>query len=242
MRYLAECGSFIREYWRHFHTTGAILPSSRFLARALVSELRKPRGPATVLEVGPGTGSVTREIIRHLRPGDHLDVVEINEAFVALLRHRFDQEPAFRDRRGQVELIHVGIEDLIGDDKYDFIISGLPLNNFSVDQVRAIFRALKRLLKPGGTLSYFEYIFIRHLATPFASRRERRRLYRVGRVVERYIESCQTCSQQVLMNVPPAVARHLCLTPKAAAAATTNGGSPEPANQPQEASSRTSSV
>src|SRR6185312_11129733 len=72
-----ECGKFFRECRRHFHTTGAILPSSRFLARALVRPMRGPRPPWRILEVGPGTGSVTREIARRMLPGDRLDAVEI---------------------------------------------------------------------------------------------------------------------------------------------------------------------
>src|SRR5437763_11599688 len=65
MRYWVECGNFFRETRRHFSDTGALLPSSRFLARALVSELHK-RGdkgtsakPFRILEVGPGYGSVS---------------------------------------------------------------------------------------------------------------------------------------------------------------------------------------
>src|SRR5215210_7643620 len=81
MRYWLECGSFFREYRRHVRNTGALLPSSRFLARALVSELRRPRGPSRILEVGPGTGSVTREILRYFRSGDRLDAVEVNGRF-----------------------------------------------------------------------------------------------------------------------------------------------------------------
>src|SRR5713226_8428066 len=88
MRYWSECWSFFRETRRRFLQTGSILPSSRFLGRALASELGKPRGPARILEVGPGTGSVTREILRQLQPGDQLDLVEVNERFVDLLRGR----------------------------------------------------------------------------------------------------------------------------------------------------------
>jgi phospholipid N-methyltransferase len=98
---------------------------------------------------------------------------------------------------------------LPGDGIYDFIVSGLPINNFPVSQVREIFRAYKRLLKPGGTLSFFEYVLIRQLKSPFVSRRERRRLYRVGWVVERYIRDFQIRRQRVLINFPPAYARHL---------------------------------
>jgi phospholipid N-methyltransferase len=214
MRYWSECGSFIREYRRHVRSTGALLPSSRFLAGALVSELRRPRLPGRILEVGPGTGSVTLQIARHLLPGDRLDAVEINARFVALLHRRFDQEWGFRFHRHQIRLINSAVEELQGEGTYDFIISGLPLNGFPATQVREIFEAYRRLLKPGGTLTYYEYVFIRQLTTPFVNRRERRRLYRVGRVVTGYIRSFQVRRQQVLINVPPAIVRHLSLKPQ----------------------------
>lgn len=215
MRFWVECGDFIRESRRHFRDTGALLPSSRFLARALVSELGKWRGPSRILEVGPGTGSVTAQILRHLLPGDRLDLVEVNRHFIELLQGRFAKEGRFWRYRDQVKLIHAAVENLTGEANYDFIISGLPLNNFSVAQVREIYRVYNRLLKPGGTLTYYEYVFIRQLKSPFSDRRERRRLYRVGRVVGEYIRAYQVRRQRVFMNMPPAVVRHLRLKPSA---------------------------
>jgi phospholipid N-methyltransferase len=215
MRFWMECGDFLRESRRHFRDTGALLPSSRFLAHALVSELRKRRGPSRILEVGPGTGSVTLQILRHLLPGDRLDLVELNSHFINLLRRRFEREWKFWRHRQKAQLIHAAVEQLAGEQVYDYIISGLPLNNFPVAQVREIYRVYNRLLKPGGTLTYYEYVWIRQLKTPFADRRERRRLYGVGRVVTDYIRAYQVRRQRVLMNVPPAVVRHLRLKPSA---------------------------
>src|SRR5205809_5057230 len=123
MRFWVECGDFIRESKRHFRDTGALLPSSRFLARALVAELRKSRGPGRILEVGPGTGSVTAQILRLLLPADRLDAVEINAHFIKLLRCRFEREWTFWRCREQVRLIHAAVETLPGEGVYDFIIS-----------------------------------------------------------------------------------------------------------------------
>src|ERR1700722_14390690 len=181
MHLLAECGDFFREFRRHFRTTGAVLPSSRFLARALTTPLRQPRSPSRILEVGPGTGSVTRAIARRMGIGDRLDAVEINGHFVDLLRDRLETDKAYRHCRQQIEVIHAPLEELVGESVYDFIVSGLPLNNFPVAQVRQILAAYGRLLKPGGTLSYYEYALVRQLKWPLVDRRERRRLFRVGR-------------------------------------------------------------
>src|SRR5262249_4416629 len=160
------------------------------------------RGPAYILEVGPGTGSVTKEILRQLKSGDRLDAVEISGYFLTRLRQRFEEESVFALRRDQVRLIHGAVEDLPGEGVYSFIVSGLPFNNFPADQVRSIFRVYSRLLRPGGILTYYEYVFIRQLKTPFANRRERRRLYRVGRVVNNYIRNFQVRRERIFINVP----------------------------------------
>jgi phospholipid N-methyltransferase len=209
MGYWVECREFFGEFQRQYFTTGSILPSSRALARALVEPMRRRPGPARILEVGPGTGAVTAEILRRLRPSDRLDIVEINERFIQVLQRRFEGEPLFRSRRDQVLLIHAPLQDVQGAGLYDFMISGLPLNNFPLALVREIFHAYRRLLKPDGVLSYFEYLWIRFLKKLFVERRQKRRLHVLTRYLERRIRAGQFREQWVFFNVPPAVARHV---------------------------------
>jgi phospholipid N-methyltransferase len=210
MRYWTQCRQFYKEFRRTFGTTGSILPSSRNLARAMVWPFRRRHSPARVLEVGAGTGAVTAEILRHMEPGDHLDIVEINSQFVDVLRRRFATEPLFQAHSPQTRVIHAPLQDVVGDGVYDFMISGLPLNNFPISQVRDIFHAYQRLLKRGGTLSYFEYLAIRGLKSAFVSPSERRRLRVLTRFLQRRIRAWQIHEQWIFMNVPPAVARHFC--------------------------------
>src|SRR5436309_3304214 len=110
MGYWTECREFFEQFRRHYHTTGSVWPSSRRLALALTRPMRQARGPRRILEVGPGTGAVTAEIVRNLRPGDRFDIVEINPAFVAILERRFIEEPAFARRKPHARVIHAPLQ------------------------------------------------------------------------------------------------------------------------------------
>src|SRR5260370_36722736 len=213
MQTWAECKNFIRVCRSHFSTTGAVLPSSPFLANALVSALARPRGPARILEVGPGTGPVPQATARHLQGGDTLEAVEINEHFVRLLEERIRNDPAFAARREQIRVIHAPLADVAGEGVYDYIVSGLPFNNFPVELVRDIFAGYRRLLKPDGTLSFFEYTLIRELKSPFVGRSERQPLNGVAEIVNEYVRKYQVRCQRIYINVPPATARHFRMRP-----------------------------
>ena len=63
-RLFADYRVFWREFRENFHTTGAVLPSGRSLAAALCYYLNGDGRPKRILEVGPGTGAVTRTIVR----------------------------------------------------------------------------------------------------------------------------------------------------------------------------------
>jgi phospholipid N-methyltransferase len=209
MHYWTECQQFYRQFREQYHTTGSILPSSRALGRAMTRPMRLAKGPRRILEVGPGTGAITAAIVRQLRPGDQFDIVEINVDFVAFLGQRFAEEPDFRKRRAQSRIIHAPLQEVPGTHVYDFMISGLPLNNFSPELVEDIYRSYERLLKPAGTLTSFEYVWIRQMKMPFVSEQERARLVKLTRYLAGKIRRYQIGEEIVFLNVPPAVARHL---------------------------------
>jgi phospholipid N-methyltransferase len=156
---------------------------------------------------------VTSEIARRMMPADRLDAVEINSRFADLVKRRVRRERAFARCRDQIEIITAAVQDLLGTGLYDLIVSGLPLNNLPAHEVREIFATYNRLLKPGGTLSFYEYTLVRQLKSPFVDRRERRRLFRVGRVMRGYIRNYQIRRERIYINVPPATVRYLRFDP-----------------------------
>jgi phospholipid N-methyltransferase len=95
------------------------------------------------------------------------------------------------------------------DGQFDLIISGLPLNNFSSGDVRHILEAYARLLKPGGILSFFQYILIRPAKMFVSVGSERSRLKDVGQVIEGVLGEREFAREWVWVNVPPAWVHHI---------------------------------
>ncbi len=200
---------FLEQWRRNFTTTGAIMASSRGLARAMTANIRPGDSPRRILEAGPGTGVFTAEIARRMGPHDRLDIFEINPAFADFLELRLGKEPIFSGVEGRVHLHRADIMDLPPDAVFDRIVSSLPLNNFEPDSVRRIFDNFFAHLAPGGILSYFEYAFVRTFKSWISGGPERRRLRGVDEVTADYLRRFQIRSDPVVLNLPPAVARHL---------------------------------
>ena len=208
----ADYRVFLREFRRTFESTGAVMPSGSALSKALARYVRDGENRAAgrrILEVGPGTGAVTGHIVRALRPGDRLDLVERNDEFVARLRDRLASDPSLAPNAERIVLHHAGVEELPEDPPYDVIVSGLPLNNFPVSLVEQLLDKLGRLLGPGGTLSFFEYVAIRRVKAALSARAERERLWGIGRVMDQYLVDHEIRRDRVWINVPPAWVHHV---------------------------------
>jgi phospholipid N-methyltransferase len=224
-----------RVFWRQFrdayHSTGAVLPSGRALSSALarfvrngeahvaksaaadsalaVSEKLPHIDARRILEVGPGTGAVTDQIIRAMRHDDRLVLVERNELFVEHLQARLAENAVAQEKRDRINVIHASVEDLPEDAPFDLIVSGLPLNNFSVELVDLILSKLRRLLAPGGVLSFFEYVAIRRAKALVSSAAERERLRGIEKVFNDVVATKEIRRDLVLANVPPAWVHHV---------------------------------
>lgn len=200
---------FLKEFRRNFTTTGAILPSGRPLARALARYVRPNDAPLKILEVGPGTGPVTRQLVEQLRPRDTLHLVELNESFVQRLRERFDNDPEFAAVKHQVQVFHCPVEELANTHGYDRIISGLPFNNFQPRLVAQIVHTLQELLLPGGYLSFFEYFGIRPARERLGRREDRLRIQGISSVLSPLLARYEFSRELIWQNVPPAWVHHL---------------------------------
>jgi phosphatidylethanolamine/phosphatidyl-N-methylethanolamine N-methyltransferase len=108
---------------------GSIIPTSSFTARKMASVIDLKSG-LPVLEVGPGTGIITKYILKHgVKPAD-LYAVEYSRDFVAHLRRNF---PGVNVIEGDA----FNLAKTLGKKRpqlFDSVISGVPLLNFPVPQ------------------------------------------------------------------------------------------------------------
>ncbi len=218
---LADYRLFWREFRHTFSSTGAVSPSGKSLAKALAKHIapsvpqrgtRRTAESGTrqrILEVGPGTGPVTSQIIQQMGPDDTLDLVELNPRFVAVLERRLQEDRRWQQVAKRVRVHPLPIEELPVAEPYDVIISGLPLNNFPCQQVEAILGHFHQLAAAGAMLSFFEYIALRKAKSLLCNRSQRRRLSGIESILAREFSAWQVDRQCILANVPPAWVHHL---------------------------------
>jgi len=175
---------FWRQYLRRPFGVGAVMPSGPKLARAMVDVL-DPKADDVVIELGPGTGAFTRQLIADGVAAQNLILVELDRHFAGFLRRQFPAATIVQDSAAELPAILKGL----GHTKVRRILSGLPLRSMSANDRKAITRAVAASLDHGGTLTQFSYFHLPPLPERLAER--------VGLQRRR--------ADVVLSNVPPAV-------------------------------------
>jgi len=114
---------FVKEFLKHPKQVGAIAESSSFLARAMAEHIGNA---VNVVEFGPGTGSVTKEILKRLPADGQLTCLEINPKFCEDLKK-------IKDSR--LKVINDDVRHFSRYVKnYDCVLSSLPLAVFEKSQ------------------------------------------------------------------------------------------------------------
>lgn len=174
---------FFREFIRRPGVTGAVAPSSRFLAERMLAGLDLASA-RVIVEVGPGTGSFTRAILNSKRADARLLALEVNPRLAQLVRERFAEVEVFEESPEHLPLIleRAGLEGV------DLVVSGLPWAVFPPEKQALLLGAIRSCLKPGGRFATFAYLqglllepgrrFRRRIHHQFASVHESRVVWR----------------------------------------------------------------
>lgn len=142
---------FFGKFFRHGTKIASLAPSSRWLSRATVGNVDWDRAKV-VVELGAGTGPITRVIAENARPGCRVLVLERDPDFARLLRERFAGRPDFEVIEGDVRDLDAMLAER-GIERVDHVISGLPVPSFPKDLQDDLFRVVRRVLSPAGTFN-----------------------------------------------------------------------------------------
>lgn len=180
--------TFFKEFMASPTDVGSVVPSSDLLAD-LATDMGRVRDASVVVEFGPGTGAITKTILRKLKKDADFFAMEINPEFVTLLRKQFPSLKVYNDSATNTPAYLA--EN--GFDGCDAIVSGLPWTTLPPDVHDALLDAVWRSLRPGGR--FVTYMYITSLVVPQS--------LRFKKILHSRFKNIRK-SRVIWKNVPPA--------------------------------------
>ena len=147
-----ERSLFLLNFIKNPLRNASVIPSSKAAGRAILTGLDWNM-IHTVVELGPGNGTFTREILNKCNPGTNVILIELEESYVQLLQAKFgnkvtvvhDSAHRMNEILQELNLSHA-----------DLIISSLPFLQKQIS--RQIFAAILEQTKNGAAYRFFTYM------------------------------------------------------------------------------------
>jgi phosphatidylethanolamine/phosphatidyl-N-methylethanolamine N-methyltransferase len=179
---------FLQAFLKNPLKVGAITPSSPELARKMISGL-KPDKNNIVLELGVGTGAITK-FLREIVPDEESYLgIEIDQELVGSLRQNYPELTIVRGNAAEAAAIH----KRSGLGKVGYIICCLPFVSMPNEVGDTILAEADKFMREGCMFRTFQYAHGYYMPSAIKLREYMR---------ERYGRSRR--SKLIVKNVPPA--------------------------------------
>ncbi len=171
--------SFLKALAHNPRATGAIFPSSPFLAKEMVSHIVQNHEDI-VVELGAGTGAVTKALLQSGIDPNTIVAIESSSDLVKKLRHRFPAVQVIEGNAADLAL-------LLATEKREVhtIISSLPLRSLPKPVTQSILNQIDSVLSKQGRYIQFTYSFTQDSSFALANFKH-------------------ILSKRIWMNLPPA--------------------------------------
>jgi phosphatidylethanolamine/phosphatidyl-N-methylethanolamine N-methyltransferase len=188
---------FFLESVHSLTVTASLFPSSRVLVSALLQPVDFHLADI-IIELGSGTGVVTSEILRRMKPRATLYAIDINPIFVSHVRDRL------RDSRLiliQGDAKHLGrMLRGAGVARVETVVSSLSLTWMNHKDRSSIMKQVALHLSNQGVLTQYQYLHA--CRTPKWASALGIPRFRGDEFLRHYFS--QVCSESVFWNLPPA--------------------------------------
>jgi phospholipid N-methyltransferase len=185
---IVEHLEFFQAFMREPASVGALSPSSRILALAMIQGFALEKAD-TIVELGAGTGAFTGPILERMGRDTTFVALELDPIHARGLKRRFPGLTVYNDsaeRMSEYLALHQ-------KQKADYIVSGLPWANIPPESQERIMEAVLSALAPKGTFSTFAYLHARWLP----------KARRFRHALEQRFDRVET-SRVIWRNLPPA--------------------------------------
>lgn len=134
---------------------GYIVPSSRFLTRKTAKRIDFSK-PRVVIELGPGEGCHSRQILRRMDTGSRLILVELDAHFAAHLEKQFAHDRRVTVVNGDALHLAAMLEGL-GIVNPDYIVSGIPFTIMEASLREQLLAAISLAMGPDTVFITYQF-------------------------------------------------------------------------------------
>lgn len=133
----------------------SIWPTSQFGIRRLCEKIDFPN-TRVIVEYGPATGVITKELLEHLPADANLIAIDTNANFLKILAEKI-QDP-------RLKIVHDSAENVakvlgtFGLTEANYVISGIPFTMLPDDVADRIVKATHSLLVSGGKFLVYQFL------------------------------------------------------------------------------------
>lgn len=173
-----ETFAFTKKFLSHHQQMGAVVPSSEYLAQAMVAALPPIPSGHYIIELGAGTGVFTRQLLAD-RPSNPIIAIELDHDMAERLRINCPDATIVEGDAAKLSDILLSLN--VRHDQVGGILSAVPFISLPTSIGDAIFSAMAKVLtlnKPFVQVTYFSPAWRRFSVWQHFSRRAIKRVWR----------------------------------------------------------------
>lgn len=162
--------TFLAGFLKNPREVGSVVPSSRALVRRIV-RLGDAAASRVIVELGPGTGVITKQMLATAASEAKVLGMEINPLYLRTLERDIKDDRLIIHRGPAVEISEALAS--IGESSADLVVSGIPFSTLPKTEARKTLECVRDVLQPGGRFVAYQFRSeVRRLADPVFGRGE----------------------------------------------------------------------
>tara|TARA_B100000686_G_C16565947_1_gene850280 strand:+ start:215 stop:778 length:564 start_codon:yes stop_codon:yes gene_type:complete len=144
---------FLKESLKNIRQIGSIFPSSRFVVRKMIEPIDFEKN-ITILELGSGTGVITKQLLEKMNSNSRLICFETNQKFCQELEKIKNQKMTLINESAETMKAHI---EQLKIEQVDYIVSSVPLMTIPQEITNKILTASVEILENSGKLIQLQY-------------------------------------------------------------------------------------